>query len=188
MDLVPLDEETAAQLASTGPSRSPSFPPNALDVPVRERRDSPITAERPLPPAAPAPRASAPGPQPPAAPTNPKVVLMLADDPTRISLEVNVGSTTDSNFYVDASDQLLDGGVFVATYSPLPVGSQTALTITLPGKLIVRAHGTVVLTRDLMDAFADHIPGMCVAFDRIDQRSLALIERFTRKRSPTFLE
>jgi tetratricopeptide (TPR) repeat protein len=187
MDLVPLDEEAAAQLASAAPARSPSFPPNTLDAPARERRETPVTAERPLP-AAPAARANAPAPQPPAAPTHPKVVLMLADDPTRISLEVNVGSTTDSNFYVDASDQLLDGGVFVATYSPLPVGSQTALTITLPGKLIVRAHGTVALTRDLMDAFADHIPGMCVAFDRLDQRSLALIERFTRKRSPMFME
>jgi hypothetical protein len=141
-----------------------------------------------VPPAAVA-RPNLPPPQPPAAAAHPKIApAALPDEPTRASLEVNVGSTTDSNFYVDASDQLIDGGVFVATYSPLSVGTQTALTITLPGKQVARAHGRVVLTRDLMDAFDDHIPGMCVAFERIDARSFALIERFARKRSPTFMD
>jgi hypothetical protein len=39
-----------------------------------------------------------------------------------------------------------------------------------------------------MDAFADHIPGMGIAFEKIDARSFALIERFARKRAPMFMD
>jgi hypothetical protein len=45
-----------------------------------------------------------------------------------------------------------------------------------------------VLTRDLMDAFSDHIPGMFVQFETIEPSSMALIERFARRRAPMFIE
>jgi tetratricopeptide (TPR) repeat protein len=169
-EFLPIDEDPLSM-----PRRSPQPPPELLaPQPPRPKPPAPPVAARPAPPAA--------------ALQHPRIVNVLADDPRRVSLEVNVGSTTDSNFYVDMSDQLLDGGVFVATYSPLPVGALTMLTITLPGKLVARAHGKVVLTRDLMDAFDDHTPGMCVAFEAVDPKSLALIERFARKRAPMFVE
>jgi tetratricopeptide (TPR) repeat protein len=141
------------------------------------------------PPNARTPAPVRPAPPLAAGPAHPKIsIAPLPDDPKRVSLEVNIGSTTDSNFYVDGSDQLIDGGVFVATYEPLDEGTLTTLTLTLPGKIIARAYGRVVITRDLMDAFDDHIPGMGIAFERIDARSFALIERFARKRAPMFLD
>ncbi|HKP64073.1 MAG TPA: hypothetical protein VJV78_45370 [Polyangiales bacterium] len=171
-ELLPIDEEAAAARASLQPPVPLVAPP-------------PPKAKPPAPP----PQAARPAAPPvAAAPQHPKVVNLLHDDPARVCLEVNVGSTTDSNFYVDMSDLLLDGGVFVATYSPLPIGALTMLTITLPGKLVARAHGKVVLTRDLMDAFDDHTPGMCVAFEALDPKSFALVERFVRKRAPMFVE
>jgi uncharacterized protein (TIGR02266 family) len=203
-ELLPIDDDTASRMSGRAESttRAPSIPPATLAAPG-SNRESPaqgLPAAQPVAPVAVAPpprippvpvaRPNGPAAQPAAAgPTHPKIApAALPDDPARAPLEVNVGSTTDSNFYVDLSDQLIDGGVFVATYSPLPVGTQTALTITLPGKQVVRAYGRVVLTRDLMDAFDDHIPGMCVAFERLDARSFALIERFSRKRPPMFMD
>lgn len=208
-ELLPIDDDAATRRSGRAEpkTRMPSIPPSTL-APSRSQRESPmqgvsaaqavtIPAAPPVavapqspPPVPPAARPNGRVPQPAAAtPSHPKIApAALPDDPSRVPLEVNVGSTTDSNFYVDASDQLIDGGVFVATYAALPVGTQAALTITLPGKQIVRAHGRVVLTRDLMDAFDDHIPGMCVAFERLDARSFALIERFTGKRPPMFLD
>jgi tetratricopeptide (TPR) repeat protein len=165
-ELLPIDD--AARISGPPNARGPALPPPA--------------AASSKPPAMPAP--------PPASgPTHPKIsIAPLPDDPKRVSLEVNIGSTTDSNFYVDASDQLIDGGVFVATYEALDEGTLVTLTLTLPGKIIARAYGRVVITRDLMDAFADHIPGMGIAFEKIDARSFALIERFARKRAPMFME
>ncbi|HKU38570.1 MAG TPA: hypothetical protein VJR89_10500 [Polyangiales bacterium] len=169
-ELLPIEDVPAAR-----PSREP---PQPLTRPV----SGPV-AKPPAP--APAPAAA---PKQAAAPAHPKVVPVLAEDPARVIMDVNVGSTTDSNFYVDVSDDLLEGGVFVATYSPLPIGALLTLTITLPGKVVARAHGKVVLTRDLSDAFDDHTPGMFVEFEALDAKSAALVERFTRKRAPMFID
>lgn len=184
-DMEPIDDETAASLLSSRANRPPSFPPATLQSPPPPR---PKPREPAPQPAIPQPMAAVAQPQPAALPAHPKIVDALPQDFGRVPLEVNVGSTTDSNFYIDDTDHVLDGGVFVATYSPLPMGSEVALAITLPGKQVARAHARVVLTRDLMDAFDDHIPGMCLAFERVDPRSCALIERFVRKRPPTFLD
>jgi tetratricopeptide (TPR) repeat protein len=176
-ELVPLDDdEDSAGIGSNPPSTQPprpaSLPPQTLAVPPR-----PLTRVAPSPPrpSPPPPKQAAPRP---VAPPSAK---------PRVAIEVNVGGTTDSNFYVDAAERLVEGGVFVATYEPLPVDTLASLTITLPGRTTARAHGRVVLTRDLMDAFSDHIPGMFVHFEAIEPSSFALIERFARRRATTFL-
>lgn len=193
-ELLPIDDDAAARVSAPPKTRAPSVPPATLVTATRPKpreSDSPANGLPPAAPVAPAPPAvpasARPAPPPPA-PLHPKIAAVLPDDPARSPLSVNVGNTTDSNFYVDGSDQLIDGGVFVSTYSPLAVDDAVALTITLPGKQVARAYGRVVLTRDLMDAFDDHIPGMCIAFERIDARSFALVERFARKRSPMFID
>jgi tetratricopeptide (TPR) repeat protein len=201
-ELLPIDDDTASRISGPPKTRAPSIPPATLVSPPRSNRESPMeglpaaaagspapAAAAAVPPAVPTANRREPPPLAAAAQAHPKIsIVPLPDDPSRAPLEVNVGNTTDSNFYVDAADQLIEGGVFVATYSPLPVGATAALTITLPGKQVARVHGRVVLTRDLMDAFDDHIPGMCVAFERVDARSFALIERFARKRLPTYMD
>lgn len=205
-ELLPIDEQAAARISGVPKRSHSSAPPGTLAAP-RQRRPAtvdgipapapppgalqPVAAAPAVPAAPPPPPASAssrPAP-PPAATLHPKLApAALPNEPARTPLSVNVGSTTDSNFYVTESEQLIDGGVFVATYEPLDEGTSIALTITLPGKQIARAHGRVVLTRDLMDAFADHIPGMCIAFEKLDARSFALIERFGRRREPMFVD
>jgi len=206
-ELLPIDDDAAARMSGpphTSKTRAPSIPPATLVSSSRPKRQSPMqglppavppvttvapVTAAPAPPVPPAVPPARPAPPPAAAALHPKLTAVaLPDDPTRAPLSVNVGGTTDSNFYVVESDQLIDGGVFVATYSPLAVDDHVTLTITLPGKQVARAYGRVMLTRDLMDAFDDHIPGMCIAFERLDARSFGLIERFARKRPPMFVD
>ncbi len=52
-------------------------------------------------------------------------------------LDVTVNHESHSNFFTGVSGDILDGGVFVATDSLLPVGTPVSLKVSLPaGKLI----------------------------------------------------
>jgi uncharacterized protein (TIGR02266 family) len=105
---------------------------------------------------------------------------------TRESLEANVGATTESNFFVGFSGDIGDGGVFVATYLTLDVGTKVDVLVTLPGGFERRIPGTVRFVRDPMDM--DSEPGIGVKFDRLDKEARDLILRFIRKRPPLFYD
>jgi tetratricopeptide (TPR) repeat protein len=203
-DLVALDDDATSDAIGASPAgaaerrsgRAPSLPPQTFSPSPPRPSPPPTKHVTPRPAAPPVAAPRIPPPPPPSAPASPARVAPPVPDrapppapgPARVPIEVNVGGTTDSNFYVDADEELASGGVFVATYEPLPVDTLASLTITLPGRAIARAYGRVVLTRDLMDAFSDHIPGMFVQFEAIEPSSMALIERFTRRRAPMFIE
>jgi tetratricopeptide (TPR) repeat protein/Tfp pilus assembly protein PilZ len=112
----------------------------------------------------------------------------LLRDPARTPIEVNLGATTDSNFYVGFSSRIADGGVFIATYQCLPIGTEVELLVTLPGNFSARAHGKVRLVRDALASFGDDTPGMCVELEALSYATLALFERFAQKRAPLFME
>ncbi|MGD8858536.1 MAG: PilZ domain-containing protein [Myxococcales bacterium] len=104
----------------------------------------------------------------------------------REHLEANVGATTESNFFVGFSGDIREGGVFVATYLTLPVGTRCEVLVTLPGGFGETIPGTVRFVRDPMDM--DSEPGIGVGFDRLDDEARELILRFIRKRPPLFFD
>lgn len=104
----------------------------------------------------------------------------------RESLEANVGATTESNFFVGFSGEISEGGVFVATYLTLPLGTAVEVLVTLPGGYEKKIPGTVRFVRDPMDM--DSEPGIGVGFDRLDRDARELILRFIRKRAPMFFD
>lgn len=60
-------------------------------------------------------------------------------------LDVTVNHESHSNFFTGVSGDILDGGVFVATDSLLPVGTPVSLKVSLPaGKLISRGRVSFV--------------------------------------------
>jgi tetratricopeptide (TPR) repeat protein len=117
-----------------------------------------------------------------------RLVSMLASEPPRLELEVNLGATTETNLYVDLSNRLRAGGVFIATYQALTPGTAVALHIHLPGDFEVRAHGRVALQRLSLAPFDDPAPALCVAFEALTSDGLALLERFARNRTPLLIE
>ncbi len=69
----------------------------------------------------------------------------------RESLEVNIGATTESNFYVGFSGEVAEGGVFMATYEVLKRDTAVDMLVTLPGGFEFKALGRVRFVRDPMD-------------------------------------
>lgn len=106
----------------------------------------------------------------------------------REKVEANLGASSETNFYVGFSGEISEGGVFVATYSTLEVGSLATVHVTLPGGFEFKVPGRVHFVRDPMDMSDDAEPGMGIKFEALaaDQRELIL--RFVRKRAPMFYD
>ena len=137
---------------------------------------------RPSRPVGGAPRAqSIPGVAP-----VPKEVVPSRPPGVRGKLEANVGATTESNFFVGFSGDISEGGVFVATYADMDVGSKVDVLVTLPGGFEKTIPGTVRFVRDPMDMESE--PGIGVRFDRLEDEARELILRFIRKRPPLFYD
>lgn len=106
----------------------------------------------------------------------------------RAPVEANVGASSETNFYVGFSGEIAEGGVFVATYNTLDVGSLVALTVTLPGGYEFHVPGQVHFVRDPMDMSDEAEPGMGVKFEQLSGEHRELILRFVRKRAPMFFD
>lgn len=106
----------------------------------------------------------------------------------RQEVEANVGASSETNFYVGFSGEISEGGVFVATYQTLEVGTPVNVLVTLPGGFEFKIPATVHFVRDPMDMSADAEPGMGVRFESLPAESRELILRFVRKRAPMFYD
>lgn len=104
---------------------------------------------------------------------------------TRAFVEVEIGLSTESNFYTGLSLDVSTGGVFVATYEPSTPGTKVSLYFVLPDGFVVNAEGVVRWTRG---ATSDAPPGMGVAFLNISSDALAHIAHFCSSRAPLYFD
>lgn len=104
---------------------------------------------------------------------------------TRVSVEVEIGLTTESQIYTGLSLDVSTGGVFVATYDPAPPGTAVSLHFVLPDQHVVNADGVVRWTRA---ATPDAPPGMGVAFVSLSPESLGHIAAFCASRPPLYFD
>lgn len=103
-----------------------------------------------------------------------------------IEVEVNLGS--DHNFYVGFSENISEGGLFVATHSLREVGSEIEIEFTLPGHEEPIHVATVVRWVRLYSETSDAPPGMGLQFVNVDPVDLEWIRSFVQGRSPLFFE
>jgi uncharacterized protein (TIGR02266 family) len=102
----------------------------------------------------------------------------------RRDVEVEVAICTESNFYLGFTENLSEGGVFVATYRPHPIGTPVALDLHLPiGSM--RVSGIV---RWLRGDDGEHWPGMGVQFEDVTAEDAAAIREFLTYREPLFFD
>jgi uncharacterized protein (TIGR02266 family) len=79
------------------------------------------------------------------------------------------------------------GGLFIATYRLMPVGTDVALTFVLPDEFAVFVHGVVRWLRDPRDATAsDFPPGMGIEFVNLGSAEQARIDAYINSRAPIF--
>lgn len=101
----------------------------------------------------------------------------------RVTIEVDVGVLSESNFYTGIAADVSLGGVFVSTPSPLAEGTEIALYFTLGEGATLHAEGVVRWTRAKS---TDLPPGMGVAFTRLSDDARRTIADFCAHRPPLF--
>ncbi|HEY4103806.1 MAG TPA: TIGR02266 family protein [Polyangiaceae bacterium] len=103
----------------------------------------------------------------------------------RVFFEVDIGLSSESNFYAGLTSDVSSGGVFVCTHQPAASGSEVTLFFVLPSGYSVEVTGVVRWTRT---ASEDSAPGMGVAFTHLKAADLAAIAEYCGYRAPLFHE
>lgn len=118
----------------------------------------------------------------------------------RFLLELAITMQGENNFYTGLSEDVSEGGIFIATHHLLAIGTRVVLSFTLPGASeAITVEGTVQWVRGPdATARAENVfggdrryaqgvtPGMGIRFRGIDRASVDAIRDFMFKRRPDF--
>lgn len=100
-----------------------------------------------------------------------------------VNLEVSLSS--EHNFYNGFSENVSEGGIFIATHDPLPMGEVVQMSFKLPSGHAVEVHGEVRWIRDA-NVMGDATPGMGLRFNDLADEDRVAIENFLQRREPLF--
>jgi hypothetical protein len=114
----------------------------------------------------------------------------LEDTSTWFPFRVEVGPESEHNFFVGFSDRVAeDGGIFVATHFPAPIGHTCRVTFGVPGAADCVADCRVRWIRELDPERPENAPGMGLGFcSELPAPVVAAIDRFASKRQPIFFD
>lgn len=103
----------------------------------------------------------------------------------RVHLAVEVTMESHNNFYTGITDDISEGGVFVATAIPLPVGAVVELDLQLP-ETAVKIKAVVRWQRNVGSS-SDDLPAGCgLQWLDISDEAKAIIRTFTVRRETMF--
>lgn len=108
--------------------------------------------------------------------------------PPRLSIAVEVDLESENCFYSGLTENLSEGGIFVATYDLKPVGTQFDISLTLQDLPPIQAKAEVRWIRDGLAASRDHAVGMGMSFVDLDDDDLATIQAFMECRISLYME
>ena len=100
-------------------------------------------------------------------------------------LEAELGVHSDSNFYTDFLGDITNhGGVFVATWTAVAIGTSCEVELQFPGDLRADVQGVVRWRRQVTDVDSSTSPGLGVEITKANDEAWGLIKRFISKRDP----
>jgi uncharacterized protein (TIGR02266 family) len=105
----------------------------------------------------------------------------------RVPLEVEVTLESDHNFFTGVASNISEGGVFIATSDPPPVGAEVGFELVLGGERFL-VLGVVRWVRDEGAASAGAPAGCGVRWLRLEDGALDSIARFIDVRETDFYE
>lgn len=106
----------------------------------------------------------------------------------RVDAEIEIDFESEHTFFSGFSENLSDGGLFVATYAPRKLGERLHVRFSLPGlERPIDVHVEVRWLRDY-DASAEIVPGFGAAFLDLDDRDRDSIHAFLKHRAPLFFD
>jgi uncharacterized protein (TIGR02266 family) len=104
----------------------------------------------------------------------------------RVSVSVDIHLASESHFFSGLSGDVSEGGLFLSTYRPLPIGSSVEIEFSLPGSdATLHARGEV---RWLREHSADEPRGVGIAFEELADEDRERIHRFCTMRPPLYYE
>lgn len=106
----------------------------------------------------------------------------------RVQVSAEVGVYSDSNFFTGFTEDISEGGLFIATYDLEPIGTIIEVEFTLPGNHALKLEGEVRWLRDPIEAADGMFPGMGVRFVNLDPREKELLQEFCAARPPLFYD
>lgn len=119
----------------------------------------------------------------------------------RYELSLAITMRGENNFYTGLSENISEGGIFIATHHLLPIGTPVVLAFTLPtSDVTLSLYGTVQWQRGPdatakgCDVFGGGrevpgvMPGIGVQFHGVDAASLRAIRVFMMQRQPVFFD
>jgi uncharacterized protein (TIGR02266 family) len=120
----------------------------------------------------------------------PPVASGKAAAPEAVAINVNtvLSMNTDHQFYTGFSENIDEGGIFIATFEPKPVDAPVIVNFKLPGGRPVTARGVVQWVREYNPTAPETAPGMGVKFTDLMPSDKAAIEEFAQKRAPLFYD
>jgi uncharacterized protein (TIGR02266 family) len=95
---------------------------------------------------------------------------------------------SETQFYTGFSQNLDEGGLFVATFDVKPIGAKVLFTFELPGGRQITAKGRVMWVREFDPKTPDVTPGMGLKFLMLRDDDRRAIEGFLKRRVPMFFE
>ena len=101
---------------------------------------------------------------------------------------MSLGTHSASNFYkgLGGNDVIEHGGLFIATYKVLKIGTPIELRVMLPGDYEFTASAVVQWSREASAGEAE--PGYGARFTHITPEGRQLVYRYTRYREPLFYD
>jgi uncharacterized protein (TIGR02266 family) len=100
---------------------------------------------------------------------------------TRVALEADVSLFSPTTFWAGFTEDISEGGLFVATYEVQPIGTRMDLRFELPTGHAVSVSGVVRWHRPMGD---DVMPGMGIAFENLSAGDARVIQTFIKHRPP----
>jgi uncharacterized protein (TIGR02266 family) len=106
----------------------------------------------------------------------------------RHDVELEVSLESESNFYMGLTENLSEGGLFIATHLVKPIGTSIEVSFMLPHvPEPIKAAGTVRWTREFSET-SDTMPGMGVRIENIAPEHVEQIREFLAARAPLFFD
>ena len=106
----------------------------------------------------------------------------------RASLSLEVTLEGENNFFTGFTENISEGGLFVATHMARKVGERVVIDLTLPGSDVAVHADCEVRWLRMYSETSDAPPGMGLRFVVLSEEDKARITDFVTRRAPLFWE
>jgi uncharacterized protein (TIGR02266 family) len=106
----------------------------------------------------------------------------------RHNMELEVTMESETNFYMGLTENVSEGGLFIATHVIKPLGTHIEVSFKLPEMSEpIKVTGIVRWVREYSDT-SDTSPGMGIRFDHLNTAQFEQIHGFLAARDPLFYD